>query len=344
MVQRKRTILARFVMSFFLIMAVTASVFAHGSQENGKKGYVIALSNAYNGNAWRHQMERDFIASAKKAEADGLISKYIVDNSNNGLQGQLQQIDDLIVQHVSAIVVDSASATGLNGVIAKAVAAGIPVVSFDTGVTTTKAYRVHTSFFDWAQKNMKWVATHFNGHANVVIVRTQKGTKSDAALYNGYMSIVKTNPGLKVVATIYGNADVTTTQSKLSALIPSLPHVDAVMCAAGGFGAVQAFKAAGKPIPSVTTGLSSQFIHWWINEHAKNGYTTVGRVTRPSESSAALWMAVDLLHGVKVPKNVLMPTASVTLANLMKYKNLPPNTFADTPPTNAWVKKNLLTQ
>jgi len=326
-----------------LILLFSVSVFANGSQEHSK-GFVIALSNAYNGNAWRHQMERDFIASAKQAEAKGLVAKYVIDNSTNGLPGQLQQMDDLILQHVSAIVVDAASSTGLNGVIAKATKAGIPVISFDTGVTSPVAYRIHTSFFDWAKGSMQWVADHFHGDANVVIVRTQRGTHSDAQLMAGYMSVVKKYPGMKVVATIYGNADVTTTESKLSALIPSLPKVDAVMCAAGGFGAVQAFQAAGRPIPVVTSGLSSQFIHWWINEHEKNGYTTVGRVARPSESSAAFWAAVDLVHGQTVPKNMLMPTASVTQSNLMQFKDLPPNSFADTPPSNAWVKKTLLTQ
>lgn len=329
-----------------LALAGPAMAFAAGKNvsQSGHGKFVIALSNAYNGNSWRHQMVKDFITAAKQAKAEGLISGYIVDNSTSGLTGQLTQMDDLILQHVSAIVVDSASSSALNGVIAQAHRVGIPVISFDTGVTSPYSYNLNTSFFQWAHDSMQWVANRLHGRGNVVLVRTQTGTQSDAQLYNGYMSVIKKHPGLKVVSTFYGNADVTTTQSQLSTLLPSLPKVDAVMCAAGGYGAVEAFEAGHRPVPIVTTGLSSQFIHWWIAAHKKNGYTTIGQVAAPSMSSDSLWVSLAILQGKHVPRNMTVPTDKVTQADLMKFKNLPPNTFADLVHSQQWVQTNLLSQ
>jgi ribose transport system substrate-binding protein len=43
---------------------------------------VIALSNAYYGNTWRHQMVEAFEAAAKQAKTEGKIADYIVTNGD----------------------------------------------------------------------------------------------------------------------------------------------------------------------------------------------------------------------------------------------------------------------
>ena len=53
---------------------------------------VIALSNAYYGNTWRHQMVDAFEASAKEAKAAGKIADYIVLNGDGSVAQQNSQI------------------------------------------------------------------------------------------------------------------------------------------------------------------------------------------------------------------------------------------------------------
>src|SRR4051794_3587786 len=81
---------------------------------------VIALSNAYYGNTWRHQMVEAFEASAKEAKAAGKIADYIVLNGDGTVAQQNSQIAELILKGVDAIAVDAASETAVNGVIEKA--------------------------------------------------------------------------------------------------------------------------------------------------------------------------------------------------------------------------------
>ena len=45
----------------------------------------IAMSNAYYGNNWRHQMVDTFRKAADQAKKDGLISGYVVLNGDNSV-------------------------------------------------------------------------------------------------------------------------------------------------------------------------------------------------------------------------------------------------------------------
>ena len=92
---------------------------------------VIALSNAYYGNTWRHQMVEAFEAAAKQAKSEGKIADYIVMNGDGSVAQQNSQIGELILKKVDVLLVDAASETAVNSVIEKACQAGIIVISFE---------------------------------------------------------------------------------------------------------------------------------------------------------------------------------------------------------------------
>jgi ribose transport system substrate-binding protein len=74
-------------------VAASATVPAYASQDKP----VIALSNAYYGNTWRHQMVEAFEAAAKQAKADGKIADYMVLNGDGSVNQQSSQMADLIL-------------------------------------------------------------------------------------------------------------------------------------------------------------------------------------------------------------------------------------------------------
>ena len=68
----------------------------------------------------------------------GSLRQAILD-ANNSVNTQISQINDLILAKVNVILIDPTSSTALNGVISKAMAAGIKVLVFSDGpVTSTK--------------------------------------------------------------------------------------------------------------------------------------------------------------------------------------------------------------
>ncbi len=107
---------------------------------DGVKPIKIALSNYFNGNIWRKQMEASFEATAK-ANPD-YVSDFKVVNSDGSAPQQAQQIQSLVLEGYDAIIIDAASPTALNGAIQEACDAGVTVVVFDSLATADCAYKV----------------------------------------------------------------------------------------------------------------------------------------------------------------------------------------------------------
>jgi ribose transport system substrate-binding protein len=297
----------------------------------------IALSNSFIGNSWRKQMVKSFTQAAEQAKKQGLIAGYTVANANNTVEQQISQINGLILKHVDAIVIDAASPTALNGVIAKAVKAGITVVSFDGTVTSPLAYNVNYDFLGFGRHVGDYVANRIGGNGNVLIVRGVAATIIDQQEHKGWSQALEKHKGIKVVNTVFGNWDDATAQSAVARVLPSLPKIDAVVMNGGGYGVSQAFVAAKRPTPLIYLGNRGYELHWWADQHANNGYTTESSSTTPSVSTAAFWVAVNVIKGVKFPHNLKMDFLTITQKDLPKYKSIPLDAVAATPYSNDWV-------
>jgi ribose transport system substrate-binding protein len=308
---------------------------------------VIALSNAYYGNTWRHQMVEAFEASAKEAKAAGKIADYVVLNGDGSVAQQNSQIAELILKGVDAIAVDAASETAVNGVIEKACAAGIKVVSFDSIASAPCNYQLNFDFKGYKQEEAEWVFKKLGGKGNVLQVRGVKGSAPDNDMFNAQEAALKKYPDIKVVATVYGQATASVAQSAIANVLPSLPHIDAVLGQGGSddFGIAQAFDQFGGPYkdkpPIIEGGGSTDFLKWWAAKSA-SGYTTISMNTTPGIGGAAFWLALDLVKGAKPPKLMIMPVATVTQDNLKDYANMPSGMIVSPSYSDEWVQKNLI--
>jgi ribose transport system substrate-binding protein len=308
---------------------------------------VIALSNAYYGNTWRHQMVDAFEASAKEAKAAGKIADYIVLNGDGSVAQQNSQIAELILKGVEAIAVDAASETAVNGVIEKACKAGIKIVSFDSVASAPCNYQLNFDFKGYKEEEAEWVFKKLGGKGNVLQVRGVKGSAPDNDMFNAQEVALKKYPDIKVVATVYGQATASVAQSAIANVLPSLPHVDAVLGQGGSddFGIAQAFDQFGgaykdKP-PIIEGGGSTDFIKWWAAKSA-SGYTTISMNTTPGIGGAAFWLSLALVKGAEAPKLMIMPVATVTQDNLKEFADLPSGMIVSPSYSEDWVAKNLL--
>ncbi|MGN6583922.1 MAG: ABC transporter substrate-binding protein [Rhizobiaceae bacterium] len=309
---------------------------------------VIALSNAYYGNTWRHQMVQAFEAAAKKAKTDGKIADYIILNGDGSVAQQNSQIAELILKHVDGLAIDAASETAVNGIIAKACKAGIKVVSFDSIASAPCNYQLNFDFTGYKAKEAEWVMKKLGGKGNIIQVRGVKGSAPDHDMYEAQQSVLKKYPNVKVVATVYGQATASVAQSAIANVLPSLPHVDAVLGQGGSddFGIARAFEQYGgqykTKMPIIEGGGSTDFIKWWADQHKKNGYTTISMNTTPGIGGAAFYLTLELVKGAKAPKKMIMPVATVTQDNLSEYTSMPSGMIVSPTYTQDWVVKNLL--
>ncbi|MBE6828941.1 MAG: ABC transporter substrate-binding protein [Ruminococcaceae bacterium] len=314
-----------------------------GTSEIPKGDWVIGLSNSYYGNTWRKQMVDSFESVAKQAKDAGYIADYEIQNGDGTVNAQIAQINSFILKGVDAICINAASSTALNSVIDKATKAGIKVIAFDSIVTNESAYTMDYDFVQYGEECGTYIAGKIGGKGNIVMVRGVSGSAPDQKMYEGFMNVVKKNPGLKIAATVVGEASATKAQEEFAKILPSLDSVDATFNQGGdSYGIAQAFEQAGRKAPIIVGDNSAEFNSWWRAERDKNGYDTIGMRAAPSCGSAAFWAAVDILNGVDVPKKMMLKLVTLHNDDLDQYKNMKPGTIVAPDFTNEFVLKEII--
>jgi len=282
---------------------------------SGKK---IAFSNSYAGNSFRQVMIKSFEQMGAKAKADGKIAGTAVVSANNSVTEQASQIQNLILQGYDAIIILAGSDTALNGAIKDACDAGIVVVAFASGVTEPCAYVVDYNLDSYAKAELDYISGKLGDKpANILEIRGMAGDGFDKRLNEGVKKAFSAHPNYKKVGEVYGQWTATVAQKEVSGILPSLPQIDGVLTQGGdGYGAAQAFKAAGRKLPIIIMGNRQDELALWKQEHDATGYETFSLGATPSVSQVAFWVAQQILAGKKVPKFVEVPLLQIQQPDL----------------------------
>lgn len=270
----------------------------------------IAFSNNYAGNSWRQAMLKSYDIVTKKAVADKVVAAAdVFTTADKDVPTQAAQIQNLILQGYNAIVINAGSPDALNGAVKQACDAGIVVVSFDGIVTEPCAYRVVVDFKDMGRQEVEHMAQFQPKGGNLLEIRGLAGTSIDEAIHQGILDGVKAHPDFKIVSAVTGDWDQTTAQKAVATVLPSLPPVVGVVDQGGdGYGAAQAFAAAGRPRPTIIEGNRQDELAWWKEQKAKDGYTTWSASIAPGVSTLAFWVAQQVLDGkTNIPHDLLVP-------------------------------------
>src|ERR1017187_2956827 len=213
----------------------------------------IAFSNNYAGNSWRQAMLASYDIVTKKAVADKVVGAAdVFTTADKEVPTQAAQIQNLILQGYDAIVINASSPDALNGAIKQACDAGIVVVSFDGTVTEPCAYRVVVDFKDMGKQEVEQMAKFQPKGGNLLEIRGLAWTSIDQAIHDGIAEGVKAHPEFKLVNSVEGDWDQTTAQKAVASVLPSLADVVGIVDQGGdGYGAAQAFNAAGKSRPTI---------------------------------------------------------------------------------------------
>jgi ribose transport system substrate-binding protein len=290
----------------------------HAAFAAGTSSDRIALSNNYAGNSWRQAMLHSWDKVAKAAVADHIVAAAdAFTTADKEVPTQAAQLQNLILQGYNAIVIDAASPDALNGAVKAACAAGITVVSFDGTVTAPCAYRVGIDYVGMGRAQVDYLAKRLPKGGNLLEIRGLAGTSIDNEIHQGIEEGVKAHPQFKIVSSVTGNWDEATAQKAVATVLPSLPKIVGVVDQGGdGYGAAQAFIAAGRPVPIIIMGNRQDELAWWKKEHDKNGYTTWSASIAPGGVTLAFWVAQQILDGKKVPHDITFPALTVDQAGL----------------------------
>ncbi|RUZ67847.1 ABC transporter substrate-binding protein, partial [Mesorhizobium sp. M7A.F.Ca.US.003.02.2.1] len=236
-------------MKKLFVLGALAAMLASGTALADTSGKKIAFSNNYAGNSWRQAMLDSYGIVTKKAVADKVVGAAdIFTTADKEVPTQAAQVQNLILQGYDAIVINAASPDALNGAIKQACDAGITVVSFDGTVTEPCAYRVVVDFKDMGKQEVEQMAKFQPKGGNLLEIRGLAGTSIDDAIHAGI---------LEGVAALIDDADDVGQRRQdgrhrllRRRLVPVAGHrTDDLELGMGGdgYGAAQAFAAAGKP-------------------------------------------------------------------------------------------------
>lgn len=302
-------------MKTLFITTAIAAMLACGTATADTSGKKIAFSNNYAGNSWRQAMLKSYGAVATKAVADKVVKTAdIFTTADKDVPTQAAQVQNLILQGYDAIVINAASPDALNGAVKQACDAGIVVVSFDGIVTAPCAYRVVVDYEKMGREQMDHMAKFLPKGGNLLEIRGLAGTSIDDEIHKGIVAGVKAHPNFKIVGSVTGDWDQTTAQKAVATVLPSLPEIVGVVDQGGdGYGAAQAFAAAGKARPTIIMGNRQDELQWWKEQKAKDGYKTWSASIAPGVSTLAFWVAQQVLSGRKdVPHDLLVPYLAFT--------------------------------
>jgi ribose transport system substrate-binding protein len=291
------------------------ALLAAGIASADTKDKKIAFSNNYAGNSWRQAMLKSYDIVTKKAVADGVVAAAdVFTTADKEVPTQAAQIQNLILQGYDAIVINASSPDALNGAVKQACDAGIVVVSFDGIVTEPCEWRVVVDFKDMGKQEVEQMAKFQPKGGNLLEIRGLAGTSIDEAIHQGIQEGVAAHPEFKIVASVTGDWDQTTAQKAVATVLPSLPDIVGIVDQGGdGYGAAQAFAAAGKPRPTIIMGNRQDELQWWKEQKEKDGYLTWSASIAPGVSTLGFWVAQQILDGNKdVPHDLLVPYLAFT--------------------------------
>jgi ribose transport system substrate-binding protein len=306
-------------MKHALILGSLALALMSGLALADTAGKKIALSNNYAGNSWRQAMLQSWDKVTKEAVAAGVVAAADpFTTAENQATEQAAQIQNLILQGYDAIVVNAASPTAINGAVKEACDAGIIVVSFDGIVDEPCAWRIAVDFAAMGKSEVDYLKTALPNGGKLLEIRGLAGVFVDDEISKGIHAGVAENPQFEIVGSVHGDWAQDVAQKAVAGILPSLPAdiVGVVTQGGDGYGAAQAFAAAGRPTPVIIMGNRQDELAWWKEQKDANGYQTMSVSIAPGVSTLAFWVAQQILDGKEVPKDLIVPFLRIDQDNL----------------------------
>ncbi|HUZ63307.1 MAG TPA: ABC transporter substrate-binding protein [Acetobacteraceae bacterium] len=236
--------------------------------------------------------------------------------------GEVSIMENAIASHPTAIVIAATNAVALAQPIAKATAAGIPVIMIDSAANTTKFVTfLATNNETGGQKAADEIARCVKARTgkaagNVAYLTALAGAQSLNDRDKGFVEQLKKYPGLKIVDHRVGNNDASKALSDSEDILTKHPKLVGIFAdnelEGDGAGTALSEKKLGGKVCLVSFDTSSQEIKF-----VRNGVIDGLIVQNPYMMGyAGVWYALAAAHGAVFPKFVDSGVHVVTKANI----------------------------
>ena len=272
-----------------------------GPAKNAKSSYTIGMSQCNLGEPWRVQMNADI-----KAAADQQPNlKVVFKDAQNDTLKQRAHVEELVSAGVDLIIISPKEAQPLTEPVAKAMAAGIPVIVLDRRLLGDK----YTCFIGADNKKIgkaagQWIVKKLGGEGKVVELKGLMTSTPGQDRNSGFREGIA---GSKVEVIV--DADMKwlepDARKEMESALSRFPKIDLVYAHndPGAHGAYLAAKAAGREKEMKFVGIDAL-------PQEGVAYVTQGILSAsfqyPTGGAEAIDTALKILKGETVPKEITL--------------------------------------
>jgi ribose transport system substrate-binding protein len=272
------------------------------------------MSQCNLGEPWRVQMDADVAAAS--ARHDNL--KVIFKDAQNSSLEQRAQVEEFVEQGVDLIIISPKEAAPLTRPVAEAYQQGIPVIVLDREVQGDQ----YTTFIGADNVRIgreagKWLRGTLGGRGKIVELRGLMTSTPGQDRNQGFLEGLQLdeNPGLEIVFTGEMQWLEPNARREMESALATNPEIDAVYAHndPGAHGAWLAARAAGREDEIIFVGIDAL-------PHEGQQYVRQGILDAtflyPTGGQEAIDIALAILRGEEVPKQIVLGTRLFTQANI----------------------------
>jgi ribose transport system substrate-binding protein len=262
--------------------------------------------------------------AATKLKSEEAAKKFFpnmdlsITDAQNDTSKQTNDIDTLLARDIDVLITNPVEQKAMVPAVKRAVDAGVKVVTIDRTVDTPVLTSIKADDFALGKADAEYIVKRLKGKGNVVEIQAASGASPTINRHNGFDSVIKENPGIKVIASQTGNNDRATSLKVMEDILQRFPDgIDAVFVHADNMslGVIQAIKAAGRQDEMFVVGVDGQDSAF--KEIADGNYaaTAVYPVVVPMNIIAAAKACAD----EEIPEKITLDSPLVTKENVSEY-------------------------
>lgn len=312
--------LSPIVLCFLLLVVIPRSSGADHSTGPLPGGNTVALVMKTLTNPFFIEMEK----GARRAEEElGIRLLVKTGAKETSIDQQIAIVDDLIRQHVDAIVIAPGSSIHLIPVLKKAQNAGIRIVNIDNRLDPDLSKKLKLSDVPFvsvdnvlgAYLSARYISQEASVPASAAILEGIRSAANAAQRKQGALKAFEEVPGIRIVAMETANWKIDEAAAVTAAIFAAHPEVTLLFCSNDmmALGAIQYLQATGKvhvrvagfdALSEAVTAIREGKLQSTIDQNAdQQGYLGVR-------------FAVDLLQGKKPPMETLIEVKLISRDNL----------------------------
>jgi len=299
------------IRTLLFVFLLCISAFSSAGTLDSHKKYTIAFA--------QDTLDNDFrlaqVKMVRKALSKYPNIRFVYSNAKANTSLQIKQIEDFIYQKVDLLITSPYDEVATADVVAKAYKSGIPVIMIDRTIRGDDyTIYIHPDNKKIARDAAEFIAKQLNYKGKVLLLKGVLSTDSARKRTEGFYEVMRHYPHIKVIeyTANYLRRDALI---GVDTLLKKGEHFDAIMAQSDSMliGARIALKAHNVN-PSSLVSVGIDYIQ--AARHAiRSGDQTSSFVYSLGATESAD-IAIKILSGQKVPKEIILETLQVTKENV----------------------------